>query len=218
MSSIIKSSERQARGAGAAFNLNDVVRKANEYLEDVQRQADQIRAEAHEDAQQIRQRAEQEGQQAALQAVDHLLQERVAAEMKTILPALQKLVEETEQLQQSWQLHWQQSAVHLATRIAEKIVRHELRQRPQIAHDMLADALQLAVGGSEVEIRLNPADRATLGEAGGPIAQVLSRLAPVTFIEDGSIAPGGCLIDTRHGRIDAKLETQLARIESELNR
>lgn len=218
MSSVIKSADRNVRTSAAAFNLDDVVHKANVYLEDVQRQADQIRAAAHQEAVDIRRRAEQQGQQDALAAVDQVLEERVAAEMKTILPALQSLVRETEALKHSWQLYWQQSALHVARRIAEKIVRSELRQRPELAEEMLAAALALAVGSSDVVIRLHPADRATLGDASGPVSQVLSRLAPVEFIEDATLSPGSCRIDTRHGRIDADLATQLDRIESELNR
>jgi flagellar assembly protein FliH len=37
-----------------------------------------------------------------------------------------------------------------------------------------------------------------------------------TFTPDERISRGGCVVETRHGAIDARIETQLARIAHEL--
>jgi flagellar assembly protein FliH len=64
-------------------------------------------------------------------------------------------------------------------------------------------------------IRLCPADLEILGE-GGESLEGGSGLGRMEFLADASIATGGCIIETGAGRIDATLETQLARLREAL--
>jgi flagellar biosynthesis/type III secretory pathway protein FliH len=67
-----------------------------------------------------------------------------------------------------------------------------------------------------VRLRLHPDDlvavetRRTVLAARAPAATAIELLA------DGSVGRHGCVIETAHGRIDARLETQLAALEQAL--
>jgi flagellar biosynthesis/type III secretory pathway protein FliH len=37
-------------------------------------------------------------------------------------------------------------------------------------------------------------------------------------VPDAGVSLGGCIVESQHGRIDQRIETQLARIEEELTR
>jgi flagellar assembly protein FliH len=64
-------------------------------------------------------------------------------------------------------------------------------------------------------IRLCPADLEILA-GGGESLEGESGLGRMEFLADASIATGGCIIETGAGRIDATLETQLARLREAL--
>jgi flagellar assembly protein FliH len=68
-------------------------------------------------------------------------------------------------------------------------------------------------------LRVNPADVAYL-EADVELAQAIQRhgVQRVTWIADEQVALGGCLVDSAHGRLDARLETQLAALTALLLR
>jgi flagellar assembly protein FliH len=201
---------------GAAFNFDDLSHQAQAYLEEVQQKARGILAQAQQEAKLIREKAEKEGRQAGQQAHEKLVAEQVGREMKTVLPALQKTIEELTQSRHAWLAHWERRAVHLATAIAARVVRREVAQAPEIAATLLREALEMAAGASQITVRMHPADREALSSQIERLAQEASRLAPLEIVADPAISRGGCKLETHHGVIDQRIETQLARIEAEL--
>jgi len=101
----------------------------------------------------------------------------------------------------------------LAMALARQIVRRELKTDPTQIIGIIRDAIAaLPVAAREVRVHLHPEDAAV----------VRQNLAPTeserawTMIEDPVMARGGCQITTTTSRIDARLETRLAAILSEL--
>lgn len=221
MSTIIKASGKPTSDAAppvrqVAFNFSDMTRQAQAYLAEVRGQAAQIVKDAEEQAKTIRQQAEQQGHQAALQAVERVMDDKVAKHMKTLLPALEQAVEEIQRARQEWLAHWQQGGVTLACAIARRIARRELKHTPEITLDWMDEALQLAAGSAEITVRLNPADLENLGGQVHELAKRLNPVAPAAIVADAAIDAGGCRVETRFGAIDQQLETQLQRLEEEL--
>ncbi len=101
----------------------------------------------------------------------------------------------------------------LAMALARQIVRRELKTDPTQIIGIIREAIAaLPVAAREVRVHLHPEDAAV----------VRDHLAPTeserawTMIEDPVMARGGCQITTATSRIDARLETRLAGILSEL--
>ncbi len=101
----------------------------------------------------------------------------------------------------------------LAMALARQIVRRELKTDPTQIIGIIRDAIAaLPVAAREVRVHLHPEDAAI----------VRQNLAPTeserawTIIEDPVMARGGCQITTSTSRIDARLETRLTAILSEL--
>jgi flagellar assembly protein FliH len=101
----------------------------------------------------------------------------------------------------------------LAMALARQIVRRELKTDPTQIIGIIRDAIAaLPVAAREVRVHLHPEDAAV----------VRQNLAPTeserawTMVEDPVMARGGCQITTTTSRIDARLETRLAAILSEL--
>lgn len=101
----------------------------------------------------------------------------------------------------------------LAMALARQIVRRELKTDPTQIIGIIRDAIAaLPVAAREVRVHLHPEDAAI----------VRQNLAPTeserawTIVEDPVMARGGCQITTATSRIDARLETRLAAILSDL--
>jgi flagellar assembly protein FliH len=101
----------------------------------------------------------------------------------------------------------------LAMALARQIVRRELKTDPTQIIGIIRDAIAaLPVAARDVRVHLHPEDAAV----------VRQNLAPTeserawSLVEDPVMARGGCQITTSTSRIDARLETRLAAILSEL--
>ena len=219
MATIIKSGEKTNSGRTvrtATFNLADMSRRADTYVDELRRQAAQIIAEANQQAGEIRQRAEAEGRQAALAAVEQMLSEKVAQKMQTVLPALNRIADDFASAKQEWVAHWEKNVVQLATAIAARVIRRELSQSPEITVDLVAEALELVTTGGSMTVHLNKNDYDFLHEQIETLAQQLQNIAPTCIVPSDDVSPGGCRVETDFGTIDQQIEAQLKRVEAEL--
>lgn len=223
MSGIIKANASPAERSGVAavaFNFDDMTGKAQAYLQQVKAEAAQIVAKAQQEAQQIRKQAQDQGTRVAVESAEKNVQARVDTQLRqqlqTALPALAQLVQSLEAAKHEWLRNWEDNAVRLSLAIAEKVIRRELQQHPQIAVGLVREALELAAGSQSIKVYLNPSDHAALGKQVAEIAQQLVRVSPADIVPDASVTPGGCLVKTEFGAVDQRIESQLARIAEEL--
>jgi len=219
MATILKADGADSRRdtpQAVAFNFGDVTERAERYLEEVRAQSAQILADAREQAVQIRQQAMRDGRQDAMAAAEQTVQEKVQQQLQFVLPAIQEAVLEVEHERESWLRRWEGEALKLTAAIAERVVRRELQQQPEITIDLLREALHLAAGLGTLTIRLNPRDHEALAAHLQLIVEVMQQLTPAEVIADDAISQGGCRVDTDYGSIDQQIETQLERICAEL--
>ncbi len=101
--------------------------------------------------------------------------------------------------------------VALALDVARRVLGRELAERASAVADLAARALAEARERREVTLRVNPGDAAAVAEAGGRLTAILLR-APLEVREDPSVPRGGAIVETDAGRIDARVETQLAHL------
>jgi type III secretion protein L len=99
----------------------------------------------------------------------------------------------------------------LALDIARAVLGREVAERAGIAAELAARALAEARERREVTLLVNPADAPAVRAAGGALAAILVR-APLAVREDAAVPPGGAIVETEAGRIDARIETQLAHL------
>jgi flagellar assembly protein FliH len=216
MAGIIKSTGRETAtppGAARTFQFDDM---GQAYLGSVRSETAKIIADARREAVQIKARAQAEGQQAALVAVEAKLRERLDQQLGSVLKSMQRATQEIEHARQAWQQHWEKRAVELAAAIATRVIRRELARTPEITLEWVRESLELAAGGGDIVLRLNPQDHAALGDRIDRIGAELSRLGTVRVVADPEITAGGCKVETQFGSIDQQVEAQLARITEEL--
>lgn len=106
-----------------------------------------------------------------------------------------------------------QSLISLATRIAEQVLRDQLREHPDHILAVVRDVLQSRPEpGAPLNLRLHPDD---LGLVSTMLQQTPDH-ASYRLIADERITRGGCMAETALGSVDATLETRWQRIVSAL--
>jgi flagellar assembly protein FliH len=203
-------------GQPVAFSFADMRGQANDYVETVRREAAKIVQQAHSQAEQIRRQAEVAGRKAAEAAAERMLEDKPGKRMNTLVPALEQLVTQINDAKGELLARWERSALQVVTAIAERVIRRRLEKEPEIALDVIAEALRLASGSADITLQVNPTDHANLGSQIERLAATLCRLAPSQIIPDPSISAGGCRVATKFGEIDERIEAQLRRIEQDL--
>lgn len=108
------------------------------------------------------------------------------------------------------------TAIALATKMAEKIVGRAVALAPETMADIAAEALGACrPGAGAVRVRVHPEDLAAV-EARRDALAARAPAAALELVADETIGRSGCVIETPQGRVDARLETQLAALERAL--
>jgi flagellar biosynthesis/type III secretory pathway protein FliH len=106
----------------------------------------------------------------------------------------------------------ERETVELALAIARKIILYEVSIQKELILRVVKEAIKKVADHDKIEIRINPTDSPIIKNAD---LQLLNcdAIENITFIEDETISPGGCIIETNCGNIDARIEKQLQAIE-----
>lgn len=199
-----------------SFSFADMRGQADDYLGTVRTEAAKIVQQAHQQAEQVRRQAEIAGRKAAEAAVERILEDKVAKRMQTLLPALEQVVREINDLKGTLLVEWEQSALRVSTAIAARVIGREVTLDPSISLETIREALRLAAGATEIKLYVSPVDYTNLGSQLQNVAASLAKLSPNEILADATIAPGGARVETKHGVVDLQIESQLKRIEAEL--
>ena len=109
------------------------------------------------------------------------------------------------------------AAIVLARRMAEKIIGHAVALDAQVMRAIAAQALAAAkLGKDAVVLRVHPEDLASLESTRAEWLAEIELQAHVQLVADVSVGRCGCIVETPHGRLDARLSTQLDAMERAL--
>jgi flagellar assembly protein FliH len=225
---LMKADALRGTASKIVFNYDDLRKQCDDYIEATRQQTQKMLLDALAEAEELRTRARQEGEadgkKRGLEEAQRIIEARsaelanarTAEQLRTTLPALQAAVSALQVERDRWLAWWEAAAVRLSVAIAEKLIRHEIEHRPESVVAVVSETLQLAAGNPHIKIRMHPADIEQLREYGQEVLHRLNSLGESALLPDEEITRGGCLIETRHGTIDARIETQLERITQEL--
>jgi len=100
-------------------------------------------------------------------------------------------------------------ALEVALAVAKRIVRCEIARGPEVAARAVEAALAEAADATVVRLRVNPEEKTRLE------ALLAGRDLP-ELVADPAISPGGCVVETECGSLDATVEAQWALAEAAL--
>lgn len=168
---------------------------ANEILKTVKAESFAYKQEVAKEAESTKEFAFQEGFQEGLVSLNtHLF--ALDAELKGLREDIQKKI------------------LPLALKAAKKIIGEELRLHPDRIVDIVLTSLKPVTQHRKIVIYVNKVDLDMLEANKNKIKSIFEHLENLSIQERGDIEPGGCMIETEAGIINAQLENQWRALEA----
>jgi len=108
----------------------------------------------------------------------------------------------------------QKNILPLALKAARKLVGEELKLHPDRIVDIVLTSLKPVTQHRKIVIYVNKADLQMLEDHKSRIKKIFEHLESLSIQERNDIEPGGCMIETEVGIINAQLENQWRALES----
>ena len=170
-------------------------KSANEILKTVKAESFAYRQEVAKEGEKTKELAFAEGFQEGLIALNkHLF--ALDEELKHLREDVQKRI------------------LPLALKAARKIIGEELRLHPDRIVDIVLTSLKPVTQHKKIVIYVNKADLDALEANKGKIRTIFEHLESLSVQERSDIEPGGCMIETEAGIINAQLENQWRALEA----
>jgi flagellar assembly protein FliH len=215
---IVKEAEQTAfeivrkKNEEAAIIRRNAEEEAEQIVEDARRKAEDIlneaRIRAATEESEIRKKAYEEGRDEGWK--------EGKAEVERVIERLHVVL--TKAIEKRNEIITQSEAqiVHLILQIARKVVKVISENQKNIVINNVIQALRKLKSKSDVTIRVNLKDLNMVTEHAKEIVDLIETVKSITVLEDASVDPGGCIIETDFGEIDARIATQLQEIEDRI--
>lgn len=168
---------------------------AIEVLDKVKKDAEQYRLEVTAECEKLKEQAQREGFEEGfkkwMDTIAHLENEiaKVRGDMEKVL-------------------------VPVALKASKKIVGREIEQSPTAIVDIVSSTLKAVSQHKQITIYVNKRDLDALETNRNKIKQLFESLEVLSIRERADIAPGGCIIETEAGIINAQLDNQWRILEN----
>lgn len=107
----------------------------------------------------------------------------------------------------------QKKILPIALKAAKKILGEELKLHPDRIVDIVVQALKPVTQHYKIKIFVNKQDLDILESSKEKIKAILEQVKTLSIVERDDIEPGGCIIETEAGIINAQLENQWRALE-----
>ncbi|PIQ28122.1 hypothetical protein COW36_05215 [bacterium (Candidatus Blackallbacteria) CG17_big_fil_post_rev_8_21_14_2_50_48_46] len=200
-------------GMAAALKAEAILKQANaqaeKTLEEARQEAAALLQQARQDASALLQEADTKLRHIEAQAYQEGLargEETGQAKLLEALQAFQSVLLAAQNERQRLLLGTEAETVHLILDIVRKILKIEPIINEQVIVRVVRAALQRLGQSVNTHIHVNPADLELLHFS---LSQLQDLALEIVLEPDEKIAPGGCLIRSKAGTIDATIDSQL---------
>lgn len=102
--------------------------------------------------------------------------------------------------------------INISCQIASKILKREIKLQPEIIITQVENILKGISRAKNLAIRVNVGDMELVKNSEECFLQLTQGIDQIDFVVDPSLEPGGCIIETNSGGVDASIQTQLEMI------
>lgn len=139
------------------------------------------------------------------------------AQMAEAVQRLARLAERVLQDHAHFYRGAERQVLDLVMGVARKVVSREVEQVPDLVAHVVREALEEMDARTALRLRVNPEDFDLLERRWQAVVPTSVSSDKLELLQDARILPGGALIETRHGLVDAQLETKLAQVSTTLH-
>ncbi len=202
----------RAKNEEAARIKNEAEQEARHKVNEANEQAAAIVGEAQENARRIEEEAFRNGRKAGHEegyGAGKAEVERLISRLHTIIDkAIERRVEIIEDAEAQ--------VIDIVLLIAKKVVKVISENQKNIVINNVAQSLRKLKQKADLVIRVNLADLDLVTEHTKEFVAMTEKVGNVTVMEDSTVDPGGAIIETDFGQIDARISAQLREIEERI--
>jgi len=134
--------------------------------------------------------------------------------IRPLLRQLSSILEELKQFKERYYADKERELVELVIAIAKKIIHTELSLNQNIVAQVVRAAVKAINKAESIVIKVNPDDLDYVLQLKPELLSSLREENGVSIEADPHIGKGGCLIQSNHGEVDARIEEGMRVIES----
>lgn len=225
MSKVIKNFDASTDADGSrVFDMAEVGEEAREIIATAEEKAGRIIEEAKARAEKLKEQARAEGLEAGKAAVQGRLEEQIREEIRkarsrdvaNLVKSLQTQILGVNEWRETLVRDAREQLIGLAVEIARRVIKREVTCSDEIARLNIEEAIRLSARRSRLLIRVSEMDMSTLETMLDEQPMSQDADSAIELIPSTEILPGGCLIESACGSVDARIETQLREIEKVL--
>ena len=196
----------------ASRDRQNAEQEAEQMRQTAEHQAEQIIQEARVQGEKIREDMRRQG----VQEGREIGIEEGKAELQRVIDrfhvVLSKAIERRNEIIQESEVQ----VVNLVLSIAKKVIKVISEHQKNVVINNINQSLQKLQQKSDVIVRVNLADIKLVTKHKEDILRMAERVQNITIAEDTTVDPGGCIIETDFGEIDARIASQLREIEDRI--
>jgi flagellar assembly protein FliH len=138
------------------------------------------------------------------------------AEVERLIERTQVILERSQDLRAEILAETEQQVIDLALLISRKVIKTISENQKTVVLQNIAGALKKVKARGAILIRVNITDLKLTTEHSKTFIQMMEGAKDVQIVEDSTVDPGGCIIETDFGEIDARISSQLAELEAKI--
>jgi flagellar assembly protein FliH len=150
-----------------------------------------------------------EGYQAGFEDGNQKALAEMQQTMQLSMEKAENVIKAAEQEALQMILDAERQIVEIALAVASKVLSREIEENPTTILPIVKEALGKVRDQDQIVIRVNPEDYEMVLMAKRDLQLMVGRENAVSVTVDHIVAPGGCVIDTALGTVDARLDTKL---------
>ncbi len=195
----------RTREEGFRREFNGVGVEAERHIEEAKKKVKEIEEEAYR-------KGFSEGKKAGIEAGIEEGREKV----EPVLDSFKKGIEGLLRYRREIYERSEGELLKLVIAVARRVIHKELSLNRDVILSVIRDAMKNVLSQDRITIRVNPADFEIAVASRPDFKDLVDDINNISFKGDESISRGGCIIDTNHRTIDARIEQQIKEIEETL--
>ena len=205
--------EEKQRSAGEVSAMKASAQEETEkILADARQKAEELEAETRKNLDNERKEAFDQGKEAG--RLEGFAEGKV--EVDRLIQRTQTVLERAQDKRGDILAETEQEIINLVLLITRKVVKVISENQREVIISNVVQALRKVRDRGNITIRVNLADLKLATEHTKNFIQMMEGVKSLQVVEDTSVDPGGCVIETDFGEIDARISSQLAEMEAKI--
>jgi flagellar assembly protein FliH len=204
----------------AALALQQANRESEQVRAQLQQEAQQLRAQAAAEAESNKKEAyaagfssgEESGYKKGYEDGYNKGKQTGLQETAAAVNMMQSVIEQLKNYHTQILTDSQTDIAKMAMAVAEKVLHKEIMTDPNTVLSVVKNALGKVSFKKQFIVHVNPLDLEVLKASGDQVKAVLDSYESLKFKASPQVEPGGCVVQTESGTVDARVDRQFAEI------